>query len=34
MSTVEEYFNQQLDDFILDEFHFARLSFQEDDIDE
>lgn len=34
MYTVEECFNQQSEDFILGEFHFARLSLQEDDIDE
>lgn len=34
MSTVEECFNQQPEDFILDEFHFARLSLQDDDTDE
>lgn len=34
MSTVEGRFNQQPEDFILDEFHFACLSLQEDDTDE
>lgn len=34
MSTVEGRFNQQPEDLILDEFHFACLSLQEDDTDE
>lgn len=34
MPTVEGRFNQQPEDFILDEFHFACLSLQEDDTDE
>lgn len=33
MSTVEGRFNQQPEDFILDEFHLACLSLQEDDAD-
>lgn len=34
MSPSEEQFSQEPEDFILDEFHFACLSLQEDDTDE